>query len=226
MKHILTAVCLVISLTAGGLSSNPGHTETTTKAGKYVVVLTPSSDTTDISDKDMEAAAEAMRTRLDSAGYTESEVAVAHNKIEVTLPVEVSEYIQTLLTSASTITFTDYEDNIIIDASHISDVKFAEVNMGHGTEYGIDILFTTEGAAVLKEETTRISALPYGNNIIKIAIDDAFISAPYVSFPIENAECRIIGDFTREDAKKFVNQMRGGLLPYWFEIESIKSSEE
>ncbi len=185
-------------------------------AGGSSLVFEAADDKVNVTEKDLDAAQEVLRTRLAAQGYTEATVAKhGENRIKVEIPGEDVENAEELLGKTAKLTFTDYEGNVVLDGSEVKAAKAEYGPISDGTNaYKVTLSFTNEGTKKFSEATGRISQLTSPNNIINIVLDEAVVSSPRVSQQITESECFIEGDFTDTQAKTLASQVQGGKLPF------------
>lgn len=178
-------------------------------------------------DDQMNTVSNMLRTRLDSLGYSEATVTRQGTKkvrIEIPSVSDPTEAAETL-GSVAELKFTDYEGNEVLKGS---DVKNAAAEYGSTSEMGqsghyVSLEFTDEGAKKFSEATGKAAALPEGQNVIVIMMDDTVISAPRVAQRINDTSCVITGDFTAEEAKSLAANIKSGQLPFSLAQTELRS---
>ncbi len=185
-------------------------------AGGSELVFEPGEDAKKVTDADLDAAQEVLRTRLSAQGYTEAIVAKhGEGRIKVEIPGEDIQGAEELLGQTAKLSFVDYEGKVILEGDDVKDAKAEYGPISDGTSaYKVTLKFTKKGAEKFSEETLRISKLPEGNNIIAILLDGEVVSSPRVTSQIAENECYIEGDFASEEANKLASQIQGGKLPF------------
>ena len=192
-----------------------------------VLTFECTDDESVITDDTIEASMEVFRTKLTSLGYPEAIVSKQDgNKIVVKIPdADLDDIALEHLGESAKLTFTDYEGSVVLDGNDIKSAKAEYGRVSDGENgHKLVIAFTDEGTKKFSEATKRISELADPNNIIRIAIDDAIISAPRVFQQITDSECYIEGDFTKEEVRIFASQIQGGILPLSFELIETKTN--
>ena len=194
-------------------------------AGGSELVFEPGDDAKDVTEEDMEAAQEVLRTRLSAQGYTEAIVSKhGEGRIKVEIPGKDIKGAEELLGKTAKLSFVDYQGNVVLEGDDVKEAKaeFGPVSSG-ASEYMVTLKLTDDGAKKFEEATTTISALPKGSNIIAIVLDDAVVSSPRVSTPITGGECFIEGDFTEETAGTLASQIQGGKLPFSLKLAESRT---
>lgn len=178
-----------------------------------------------VSDADIQAAQEVLRTRLAAQGYTEATVAKQGDaRIKVEIPGEDIKNAEELLGKTAKLVFADHEGNVVLEGSEVKGAKAEYGPISDGSSaYKVVLTFTSEGTKKFSEATGRISQLGDGKNIISIVLDDAVVSAPRVSQQITESECYIEGDFTSEEAKTLASQIQGGKLPFSLKLAESRT---
>lgn len=194
-------------------------------AGGSELVFEAADDKIEVTDKDIEAAQQVLQTRLTAQGYTEATV-VKHgeNRIKVSIPGEDIENAEELLGKTAKLTFTDHENNVVLEGDDVKAAKAEYGPISDGTNaYKVVLTFTNDGTKKFSEATGKISQLGEGKNIIQIVLDNAVVSAPRVSQQIADSECYIEGDFTNEEAKTLASQIQGGKLPFSLKLAESRT---
>lgn len=194
-------------------------------AGGSELVFEPGDDAKKVTDADLDAASEVLRTRLSAQGYTEAIVAKhGEGRIKVEIPGEDIQNAEALLGQTAKLTFVDFENKVILDGENVKEAKaeFAPVSSGK-SEYIVSLKFDKKGAEKFAEATERISKLGEGQNIISIVLDNAVVSSPRVENAIPDGECYIHGDFTSESAKTLASQIQGGKLPFSLKLAESRT---
>ncbi len=194
-------------------------------AGGSALVFEAADKDIKVTEADIQAAQEVLRTRLAAQGYTEATVAKqGENRIKVEIPGEDIKNAEELLGKTAKLSFTDYEGNVVLEGDEVKGAKAEYGPISDGTNaYKVVLTFTNEGTKKFSEATGRISQLGEGNNIISIVLDEAVVSAPRVSQQITESECYIEGDFTSEEAKTLASQIQGGKLPFSLKLAESRT---
>ena len=102
-------------------------------AGGSELVFEPGDDAKKVTDADLDAASEVLRTRLSAQGYTEAIVARhGEGRIKVEIPGEDIQNAEALLGQTAKLTFVDFENKVILDGENVKEAKaeFAPVSSG------------------------------------------------------------------------------------------------
>ncbi|MBD97605.1 protein translocase subunit SecD [bacterium] len=94
-------------------------------------------------------------------------------------------------------------------------LKWAQPTTDQYGKMGVDIAFTSEGAAVFYAVTQRLTGQP-----LAILLDDIIISAPTIREPIAGGKAVISGDFDLTEMRDLVVQLKAGALPVPVEVVS------
>ncbi len=194
-------------------------------AGGSELVFEAADENVKVTDKDLDAAQEVLRTRLAAQGYTEAIVAKhGENRIKVEIPGEDVENAEELLGKTAKLSFTDHEGTVVLEGEDVKGAKAEYGPVSDGSNaYKVTLTFTSEGTKKFSEATGRISQLTKPNNVINIVLDNAVVSAPSVSTQITESECYIEGDFTDEEAKTLASQIQGGKLPFSLKLAESRT---
>ena len=93
-------------------------------------------------------------------------------------------------------------------------------NGGVGTEWVVNIKFTSAGTTAFAKTTERLLGLQSPQNQFAMVLDGLVISAPQVNVVIPNGQAEISGDFTQASAATLAQQLNFGSLPLTFQVES------
>lgn len=175
--------------------------------------------------EDLDAALQVIRNRLDSQGYFDATVSIESDQfIRVEIPdIDDPEAAVQLLRASAVLTFTDYDDNLIMDGkAGISNAAsvYGPIDENNTMAHYVQLTLTSEGRTKFAEATGIAAAKGDGQNVIKIKLDETDISSPAVSEKIDSDTCIITGNFTEESAKILADQIKSGQLPF-----SLKESE-
>ena len=185
-------------------------------AGGSELVFEPGEDAKNVTEADLEAAQEVLRTRLEAQGYPEAIVSkYGENRIKVEIPGKDVSGAEELLGKTAKLSFVDYTGKEVLGGDDIKEAKGEFGPTSSGTsEYIVKLKLTDEGSKKFSEATGTISMLPEGQNFIAIVLDDKAISSPRVDEQITGDECYIQGDFNEESARTLASQIQGGKLPF------------
>lgn len=198
------------------LDENHGIKRGIDLAGGSELVFEPAEDAKNVTEKNLEAAQEVLRTRLFAQGYSEATVSKhGEGRIKVEIPGEDIKGAEELLGQTAKLTFVDHEGKVIVEGDDVTDAKAEYGPINDGTSaYKVTLKFSKDGAKKFSEGTLRVSQLAEGNNYIAIMLDGQPVSSPSVKDQIPDGECFIEGNFTSEEANKLASQIQGGKLPF------------
>ena len=150
----------------------------------YEARPTASSESASMSEN-METAITMLRQRLDSLGYTEATVYQSgSDRIVLEIPnvSDPEEAVQQLGTTAQ-IEFRDADGSIWLTGSHISaaEAVYGAVDDTGLSQYYVRLSFTSEGQSLFQAATKAVANRSGDDNYLEIVMDNAVISAPYVS---------------------------------------------
>lgn len=195
-------------------------------AGGSEIVFEPNTDDK-VTETEMDAAQEVLRTRLTSLGYTEAVVSKqGSDKIRVEIPsVDNPEEAVEILGATAKLSFTDYTGAEVLGGKDVKSAKAAydTVDANGGKAYIVKLQLTSEGTKKFSEATARVSQLTDGNNYISIMLDDKVISSPSVKTTIDSDECYIEGDFDKDSAAALASQIQAGQLPFSLKVVDMRS---
>lgn len=87
-------------------------------------------------------------------------------------------------------------------------------------EWGVNIVFDSEGADEFAKVTTRLAAMQGAQNQFAIVLDGKVISAPRTLAVITDGKPQITGNFQQADSKTLADQLKFGALPIGFMVQS------
>lgn len=87
-------------------------------------------------------------------------------------------------------------------------------------QWGVNIVFDSEGAEEFAKVTTRLFGLTGAQNQFAIVLDGKVISAPRTNAVITDGKPQITGSFTQETSKTLADQLKFGALPIGFVVQS------
>ncbi|MEO7348984.1 MAG: protein translocase subunit SecD [Terrimesophilobacter sp.] len=90
-------------------------------------------------------------------------------------------------------------------------------------EWGVNIVFNSEGSKEFAAVTTRLVGLQGSQNQFAIVLDGQVISAPLTLAAITDGKPQISGNFTQESSKTLADQLKFGALPIGFTVQSNES---
>ncbi len=194
-------------------------------AGGSEIVFEPSTDKS-VTETQLNAAQEVLRTRLTANGYTEAIVSKqGSNRIRVEIPaVDNPEDAVSMLGATAKLSFVDYQGNVVLDGNDVKSAKAAYDTVSSGNkEYIVKLQLSADGTKKFADATEKISGYASGNNYIAIMLDDKLVSSPSVSQKIDSDECYIQGDFNKDSSAKLANQIQSGQLPFSLKVVDMKS---
>lgn len=157
----------------------------------------------------LDSAEQVLRTRLDSAGYTEATITrQGGNQIVVEVPgVSGADELSEVLMKPAVLEFRapDTDSTVLLTGD---DVKSATAYSTTSDGYIVSLELTSEGAEKFKEATTK-----YLNQKISIYLDDTVISSPTVNAVISDGSAIISGMETLADAQELAGLIQSGALP-------------
>ncbi len=232
---VFTAVCgFTITMPISGesyyfpsvLDSEYGITKGLDLVGGSIIAFDASVDNP--TQTEMDSVQEVMRSRLDSMGYYDAEVALEGNKtVRISIPnISDPEEAVQILGATAKLSFTDADGNEVLGSS---DVKTATYVYGQTQENGnnehyVQLSLSTDGQAKFKDATAKaIQRSGEQKNYISIKLDDEIISSPYVNETIDSPTCVITGSFTEKQAKALANQIQSGNLPFSLVESELRS---
>jgi len=177
----------------------------------------------------METALTMMRQRLNKLGYTEANAYIASSTrlvIEIPNVDDPEEAVQMLGTTAN-IQFRDYQDNVILEGSDIASATaaFGQVSESSASQYYVRLQLTEEGYRKFVDATEEIAAYDNDNNYLAIMMDDAVISAPFVSERLDTDTPIITlgSSATVENARYLAEIISAGQLPFALREAKLQS---
>lgn len=87
-------------------------------------------------------------------------------------------------------------------------------------EWGVNIVFDSEGSKEFATVTTRLAGLQGAQNQFAIVLDGKVISAPRTLAVITDGKPQITGNFTQDSSKTLADQLKFGALPIGFTVQS------
>ena len=113
-----------------------------------------------------------------------------------------------------------------VPGEDISDATNSLVANSQGAttnEWGVNLVFNSEGAKKFGAVTTRLYGLSDNKNRFAIVLDGSVISAPATRAVITDGKAQITGNFTQETSKTLADQLKFGALPIGFEVQSSET---
>lgn len=172
-------------------------------------------------DLSLQGAMDVLRTRLDSAGYTEATInKQGNNQIVVEIPgVENAEDIADVLGTPAVLTFRGEDwkegDDYLLTGDDVASARAASTTKDG---WCVVLNLTSEGTTKFREATSK-----YLNKEIGIYLDEDVISSPKVNSVISEGEALITGNFTAESAQNLANLIQSGALPIPLEQIALKT---
>lgn len=175
----------------------------------------------EVEDKDasIDSAMEVLRTRLDSAGYTEATITKqGSDQIVVEVPgVANADELSDVLMAPAVLEFRDSEgEKVYLTGEDIKSAKAAYSSSNGG--YFVSLEFTEDGVEKFATATEECAGSTMG-----IYLDDELISNPSVSSKINSDSAMITGDFTLEEVQNLANLIQSGALPVPLNEIAIKN---
>jgi len=110
-----------------------------------------------------------------------------------------------------------------VSGERISDATNGLVANSQGistNQWGVNIVFDSDGAKQFGEVTTRLYGLTGARHQFAIVLDGKVISAPTTNAVITDGKPQITGSFTQETSKTLADQLKFGALPIGFLVQS------
>ncbi len=110
-----------------------------------------------------------------------------------------------------------------VSGERIKDATNGLVSNSQGVstnQWGVNIVFDSEGAKQFGEVTTRLFGLTGARHQFAIVLDGKVISAPTTNAVITDGKPQITGSFTQESSKTLADQLKFGALPIGFLVQS------
>lgn len=174
----------------------------------------------EVEDKDVsvDSAMEVLRTRLDSAGYTEATITKqGSDQIVVEVPgVGDADELSDVLMAPAVLEFRDSTGEKVYLTGE--DVKSAKALYSSTSGYFVSLEFTEEGTEKFATATSECKGSTMG-----IYLDDECISNPSVSSTINSDSAMITGSFTLEEVQNLANLIQSGALPVPLNEIAIKN---
>lgn len=174
----------------------------------------------EVEDKDasIDSAMEVLRTRLDSAGYTEATITKqGSDQIVVEVPgVGDADELSDVLMAPAVLEFRDSTGEKVYLTGE--DVKAAKALYSSSYGYFVSLEFTDEGRDKFATATSECTGSTMG-----IYLDDDCISSPSVSSTINSDSAMITGSFTLDEVQNLANLIQSGALPVPLNEIAIKN---
>lgn len=175
----------------------------------------------DPDQKDMNAAIEMIRVRLDREGYTESDVAQeGARRIRVDIPgvKDASQAVREIGATAQ-LSFVGPDGEVALQGKNVKSATkqiYQDQRTG-GSKIVVALEFDSEGTKLFAAATEK-----YINQPLSITLDDTVVSAPVVNSVISDGKATIEGSFNNEDADVLAGRIEAGSLP--FNLNAISSN--
>ena len=184
-----------------------------------------------ITEEMVKDTANALRNRVDVLGVSEPSIQIeSNNRIRVQLAgVEDQESARELLSTQANLTFRDADDNLLLDGNDLKEGK-AKANFG---ENGNPVVTLEMKSPTKFGEVTTLISQKAPENVMVIWLDfvegedsyraevmkekPKFVSAPYVTNPINSSDVEISGSFSLEETKNLAGILNAGALPVHLE---------
>ncbi len=172
--------------------------------------------------------AEALDKRINVLGVSEPSIQIeGTNRIRVQLAgVKDQDKAREILSTQANLTFRDVDDKLMMDGS---DLKQGGAKQTFDEEGKPSVSLTLKSAKKFSDVTKKISAKPYGTNLLVIWLDfeegkDSFkkeagkkkpkyLSAPTVNQVFNQDTVSIVGNFSAKEAKSLADLLNAGSLP-------------
>ncbi len=227
---VILCIALLMSVALFGVSSwgidgilgkNTVRLGLDLSGGSSITYSAATKDTGSDLDSGMESVLSAMRTRLDSAGYTEANVyRVGDNLITVEIPGidDPNEAVKTFGATGK-LTFRDSNDKVLLTGDDVESAVAVFGDNGKGVnEHMVSLSFNAEGTKKFAEATAK------KGSIISIYMDEELLSSPVVQEKITDGKAVISsGNMTREYALMLAGNINAGALKYQLELEELRS---
>ncbi|MBE5817560.1 MAG: protein translocase subunit SecD [Clostridiales bacterium] len=166
----------------------------------------------------LQGAMDVLRTRLDTAGYTEATITKQGNdQIVVEVPgVGDANELSDVLMAPAVLEFRDPDGKIVLLTGE--DVESAKALYSPDAGYFVSLDFNEEGKKKFADATSK-----YVGKTINIYLDEECISSPNVKETIAGGEAMITGDFTLEQVQNLANLIQSGALPIPLNEIAIKN---
>ncbi|HHX59320.1 MAG TPA: protein translocase subunit SecD [Epulopiscium sp.] len=167
----------------------------------------------DPDQKEMNAAIEMIRVRLDREGYTESEVAQeGARRIRVDIPgvKDATQAVEQIGATAQ-LSFVGPDGEVALGGQHVKSASkqiYSDQQTGL-TKTVVSLEFDAEGTKLFADATEK-----YLNQPLSIVLDDVVISAPNINSVISDGKAMIEGRFTGEEADMLAGRIEAGSLPF------------
>lgn len=177
-----------------------------------------------------------LRARLTDLGLSEAVIYQAGDKritVEIPAVSDPEEAVQKLGSTAQ-LEFRDADENVILVGTDVvkSEYRYGPIDSTGMNQSYVLLTLTEEGAAKFTEATKAAANRDDDNNYIKIMLDEAVVSQPYVDKTrfaqtgITGSEVVITGGgsgFTAEDAGWLANVIAAGQLPFSLSQVELRS---
>lgn len=167
-----------ISMGGGTYLEFTAHRETAVPAAEEGAEAT--TEKTDATPDELQAAAAVARKRLDTLGYTDTSVSVTDGKIRVELPnVDMLEEIAAMIAQTGKFTFTDPAGAQFMDGTAVKDATVGATTASAYSQdvyYVVNLTFTEEGKKAFGDAT----AANIGGSL-NVLRDGQLLSSPGVS---------------------------------------------
>lgn len=182
-------------------------------------------------EMDMSAVAKSVQKRIDVLGVNEPEITIeGDNRIRVQLAgVKDADQARRVISSTANLTFRDVNDNLLMDATVLSEGG-ATVSYDEYGKPGVSLKLADQ--TTFYNVTTKVSQMGSGNNLMVAWLDfdeskdsyakeskkangekPAYISAATVQTGINGTSAQISGNFTKEEATELADLINSGSLP-------------
>ena len=182
--------------------------------GGVYVVLEADESAGAVSEDTLDKAIATIRTRIDSMGVKEPEIAKqGTNQLRISIPdIQDQQEALDMVGKTAKLEFVGPEGDVILSGDHVKASDYSEYTdeLGVSTP-SVKLTFDDEGKDLFSEATAK-----YVGQVIKIQLDGEDISTPQVNTQITDGEAYITGIGEKAEAVELATLIRAGALPVNF----------